>query len=70
MDVLNKETLRNTLEHQVPNARHENELWRMLGWMEANLIQLGVMEIGKPLPYGENESYKELIIRLAEETLK
>jgi len=38
--------------------------------MEANLIELGVLKLGKTLPYLEGEHYQEMILRLVKETLE
>ena len=75
-NYLNKETLKNAyiaftnpklVKDKFTNGRH-------LGWLEANLIELGVLKIGQPFPYLETkygkEDYESMILRLTQETLQ
>ena len=70
--VLSKETLKNayTAFNNSKLIKGDFTKGRYLGWMESNLIELGIMEIGAPIPYEEGETYEQLILRLVKETIK
>jgi len=69
---LNEHTLYYALQSwDNPKKFKDNrEKGRILGYMEANLVELGIIKIGEPFPYkhikGEKvEDYEEMILRLA-----
>ena len=69
--ALNKETLRYALEENWPTEVRKGELenGRVLGFIEANLIELGVLNISEKFPYLEGENYERMILRLAKENI-